>query len=796
MAQADQLKSQLNKLDGFIRENIKEEEPGTATNFLNKLDYYEEFKPPIVQKTEKPPEEKPVIPPVKKQTEQAPIAQQQKVPLPKPQVAPPLPLPKKPVVKQPTFFERHPDIEKFIGERLITFIGIGILVIGIAFFVKYAIDQDWINEIGRTAIGILCGGVLIALAHRFRKDYHAFSSVLVGGGIAVLYFVIAYSFQVYHLFSQPVAFGLLALITGCTVVLSLSYNRVELAIVAVVGGLASPLMVATGSGNFIFLCSYILILILGMLTLAFFKRWNLVNMVTYGLTVILFGAALNNELGKAAPNYIPAFAFASAFYLVFFLMNIVYNIKNKTTFRVFEIIALLSNTFFYYAGGYIILEQIGAKDFHGLFTILVAGLNAVFAFYLFKRGNVDKMVIYLLIGLALTFISLAAPIQLEGNYITLFWAAEAVLLFWFYQKSKLQIPLYASLGVNVLAIISLFMDWNKIYFWTFDQGPITILFNKGFITAAFSASSLLFSAFLVKREIGVEKKNGWLINREYQTTLSIAGLAVFYIGGLLELRHQLLLHSFTSDAIVIFTSTYNILYLFSVVFISKNHPSEMFRTLKLVAISLFGIAYVVGIQQAVINARDNYLSLDSHSNIYAFYFHYVNIAALVTLLFFAYRNLLNGIEMDKIIKKNIRAIYLWFLCFVCIFVISAELDHLLVLARQPFNQEMYLVFNGVQDITKNSHKIGFPILWGACSFIMITIGMKRKNKQLRIIALTLFAITVIKLISLGFYGESQAGKIVAFISSGVLLLVVSFMYQKLKKLLIENEVPANPENEK
>ena len=84
----------------------------------------------------------------------------------------------------PTFFERHPDMEKFIGENLISKIGIAILVLAIGFFVKYAIDQNWIGPVARVAIGILCGGILTALAHRFRNTYRGFSSVLAGGGIA------------------------------------------------------------------------------------------------------------------------------------------------------------------------------------------------------------------------------------------------------------------------------------------------------------------------------------------------------------------------------------------------------------------------------------------------------------------------------------------------------------------------------------------------------------------------------------------------------------------------------------
>src|SRR5690606_7276165 len=101
----------------------------------------------------------------------------------------------KPFVPQKTwwerFRERNPDLEKFVGENLISKIGILILVLGISYFVKFAIDKNWINETARVGIGVLCGAILMGVAHKLRTNFKAFSSVLVAGAIAVLYFTIA-----------------------------------------------------------------------------------------------------------------------------------------------------------------------------------------------------------------------------------------------------------------------------------------------------------------------------------------------------------------------------------------------------------------------------------------------------------------------------------------------------------------------------------------------------------------------------------------------------------------------------
>ena len=83
-------------------------------------------------------------------------------------------------------------------------------------------------------------------------------------------------------------------------------------------------------------------------------------------------------------------------------------------------------------------------------------------------------------------------------------------------------------------------------------------------------------------------------------------------------------------------------------------------------------------------------------------------------------------------------------------------------------------------------KIGYPILWGILSFACLILGIKRQNKQLRIIALSLLGLTILKLFLYDIRNVSETGKIIAFILLGVLILIISFVYQKLKRLVTED----------
>ena len=186
-----------------------------------------------------------------------------------------------PPVLKPGFFERNPDLEKFIGENLVSKIGIAILVLAIGFFVKFAIDNDWIGPVGRVCIGILCGGILVFLAHKLRNSYKAFSSVLAGGGLAVFYFTITLAYHQFNLFSQTASFVIMVVITIFAVVLSILYDRQELAIIALLGGFAAPFLVSNGSGNYKVLFIYLLILNSGLLVIAYNKAWRLMNLLAF-----------------------------------------------------------------------------------------------------------------------------------------------------------------------------------------------------------------------------------------------------------------------------------------------------------------------------------------------------------------------------------------------------------------------------------------------------------------------------------------------------------------------------------
>lgn len=706
------------------------------------------------------------------------------IPTPRPVTPAPKPTP----APQPgkTFFEKYPDLEKFIGENLINKIGIVILVLGIAFFVKFAIDKNWINEIGRVAIGVLSAGALLGLAHKLRKGYKAFSSVLVGGGLAVLYFTIALAYHTpgYPLYQQQTAsFIILVFVTMFAVFLSVLYNRMEIAILAILGGFSAPLMVSNGSGNYIVLFSYLMLLDAGMLVLSYYKKWRAVNIVAFAFTMVLFGGWLIAQLVDSKyDSFGGAFFFATGFYVIFFLMNIIYNFKNNIRFKVGDIFLILSNTFIYFSFAMIMLSNISDGAFKGLFSVLLGVFNFVFAYITHKRQNSDVNLLFLLIGLVFTFVTLAVPLQLEGNYITLFWAAEGVLLFWLSQKSGFKILQLSSVVVTFLMLISLIMDWNANYQIAGFAEPsyvkqLGFLFNKMVLTTLVSGGALIGCLLLAKKETG---NIAWIFSASvYRWLILVAGIIVFYAGGLTEVNYQAYHFFNKTESMLVAMFTFNSLFILMLLAFATKIDKKAFSIVVSAIAAFFLILFLGSLSSAYATSIIQYINGSEALSGILLLFRWISVFAVyvIGVLLFKLVNKANNNQQNGLAMLNIGV-----LVFTILYMLSADLDTIGILITKS------------QSALLQTQRTGYAILWGLSSFLLMVIGMRKKVKILRILSLVLFAITIFKLFIFDIRDISEAGKIIAFILLGVLLLIISFMYQKVKKLIVDDDFLKTPQD--
>lgn len=689
---------------------------------------------------------------------------------PEPVVAPPptprpVPPPAPPKPPRPSFFERHPDLEKFIGENLINKIGIAVLVLGIGLLLRYAIGKGLINETGQTLIGLGAGALLVFFAHRLHAGFRAFSSVLVAGGIAVFYTTIAIAFHQYHLIGQTAAFLIMVAITGLAVALTLGYDRRELALISLLGGFAAPFLVSTGEGNYKVLFTYLLILDAGMLVLATYKKWHIINVLSFVLSAAIMGAwAMGPYTGLDPRPSWPAFGFAAAFFLVFFAMNLRYNLRHKQAFAALDHALLLLNTAFFYGVGLHFLSDLPLR-ITGLFTVLLGLFYLGFALYFHRREGIPRPLQLLLIGLVLTFISLAVPVQFEGSRITLFWAAEAVLLLWFAHRTDLRLVERASVLVSALMLVSLLMDLSAAYGGWHD-GPLPVLLNKGWITGMAAALSFALVHVLLRRVDGQAMLLPALRRAHWGAAALVLAVLVLYLTNYLELAHQLgrLYHdSVVHQALMAYTLAFAL----ALGRLVARAP-RAYGWAVAVVLLLCGLIYITG---TYAQDRNALWVLQHAGEGHGFVpFHYVALALMVAAIIRVALLARQLLPRPSAVWSG----YLW-----------AASAYIVVLASQELDVAMVLGMGDDAELDA-ARRVGYPILWGMGSFAFMWYGMRTRLRTMRIIALSLFALTLVKLFLYDLGALSEGGRVAAFIVLGALLLVVSFMYQRLKGLFIDD----------
>lgn len=108
--------------------------------------------------------------------------------------------------------EAQSSLEERIGLVWFNRIGAAVLLLGVAYFFKYAVDNAWIGPMGRVAVGAFVGSAPIALAEWLRpRTRPVFIHALVGVGLAILLFSAYAAFGFYQLLPLPMAFAVLAL---------------------------------------------------------------------------------------------------------------------------------------------------------------------------------------------------------------------------------------------------------------------------------------------------------------------------------------------------------------------------------------------------------------------------------------------------------------------------------------------------------------------------------------------------------------------------------------------------------
>ncbi len=169
-----------------------------------------------------------------------------------------------------------------------TRIGAVALLLGVLYFFKYAVDNEWIGPMGRVLLGALTGAGILGIAEAVApKTRPAWTHALIGTGLAVL-FVSAYaSSAFYALVSTQVAFAATAVLLALGIALAARHRGEAILVLVLLGGFASPVLLSTGEDRALALFAYLLVLTAGALTLAARLGFRMAIVLSMAGTVVL-----------------------------------------------------------------------------------------------------------------------------------------------------------------------------------------------------------------------------------------------------------------------------------------------------------------------------------------------------------------------------------------------------------------------------------------------------------------------------------------------------------------------------
>ncbi|MDP1620873.1 MAG: DUF2339 domain-containing protein [Bacteroidales bacterium] len=682
------------------------------------------------------------------------------------------------------------DLEKFIGENLINKIGIAVTIIGVGIGAKYAIDHQLISPWTRIFLGYLVGLGLFGFAFRLKKQYENYSAVLLSGSMAIFYFISYAAYSFYDLIPLILTFILMVLFTAFTVGASIKYNRQVIAHIGLVGAYAVPFLLGDESGKIQVLFGYIALINTGILVIAFTRRWKSLYYSSFLLTWLIFFTWYMPKY-DVSEHFGLALFFILVFFITFYLIFLADWMIRKEKHKTEDILCLLANSGVFFGLGYTTLNSdITGEGLRGLFTLGNALIHFMVAVMIWMRRPTDRELLFYLIGMGLVFITIAIPVQLDGHWVTLLWSGEAAALF-FIGRTK-SFPAYELLAYPLMIVVffSIIHDWQTGYNSYDPQQPetrIVNIFNINFLTSIFFVISFGFIQYVnsLKRFLSP------LSNRK--NLLKIMNVAIpvillfvlffsfiheistfwdqLYDDSLMTKNQDLTVPQFFRNedlqkynSISIFNYSLLFFSLLSVVNIKwLRKPALGLFNLGLNTIVL-GLFLSLGLY-AIGELRESFLNQSLSEFYYRGNFNigirYISFVFAGLGLYSIYRYV-----KEDFIQPDFKMEFELVLHTAILIIISNELINWMDLYKPG-----------------QSYKLGLSILFGVYALVLIALGIWKKKAHLRIAAIALFAVTLLKLFFYDLTDLDTISKTIVFVILGILLLIISFLYNKYRAVI-------------
>ena len=657
-----------------------------------------------------------------------------------------------PVSENPSQAKKAPvksNWEQYIGEQLLSKIGIAILIIGVGIGAKYAIDHNLTTPVMRTTGGYIIAAILGFFAYRFKEKYNAFSAVLMSGSMAVTYFITYAGFSFYHLYPYSIAFIALLLTTAGTVYAALKYNQVVIAHIGLVGAYILPVLIAQQNAHFSNYLAYMALINGGILFISFLRDWRSLYYVAFGWTSLVLAIWFFGNYHESGDAYL-AMAYAAGYFLLFHTTVLAYPLLRKRVFHGKDLALIVPNVLVFLGTGHYILYGAGAGGHSGFIFGMAITSFFVLLWIVFKRTRPeDSLLQQSHLVVALSVLTMSFIFELEGATLLFVLVAETCVLIWFALKSDWKfLNIFSVILLSLSAfffLLALGSDWHARETSPFTNQPFWV------ITATIAT---VYGTWEASRRLFPEIRNAFP---------AVKGLLFFFLGGcylaiVSEMRAGFEVK--TTDpamlkdtsvvveymAVFAFTSVYWLLIaVLNPVYLKLKNELKWMDLVSGVMIAVMLLAVSV-----LSEAREPQSESGSLTGIFIAS-RYLILASVFTLVFSWLRNS----PGNKTVVTLFHISLLW--------ILSLEMTH-------------WLTVSG----NHNSYKLSLSILWGAYAIYILFTGMKRNIAALRVTSMIILGVTLVKLFFYDIVHLSTISKTIVFIALGALLLVGAYFYQRYK----------------
>ena len=645
-------------------------------------------------------------------------------------------------------------VEKSVGEKWIAWIGALVLIFAVGFFVEYAIDFGLLGPTARCALGVVVGMVMATVGDVcLRRNMRGLGQGLVGGGVGALYLSIFAAFYYYEIMPPAAAFGFMALITAGGMALAVLHAALPIAFISLLGGLLAPVLCSTGADNRDALFLYLLVLNLGALGVSFACRWRALDLLAMAGTWALFGgwyAQFYNPEMLAATT-----AWLFAFFGLFLILPFGYHLRTGRQVTVERFVMGLANAAVLFGFAYRMLRP-DYDSALGFVAVALAAVYCVLGKEVSRRTGGAKE-LFGFVGLSMIFLTLAVPLHLGLEGTVIVWVVEAVVLLYLGYR-------FDYLPVRVGAFLVLLVAGARFFGaqWPLHTLEFVLFWNTSFGTALFVPLGCALFAWLHVRLCN--RQNRW-----DEAPKNISGVAACLIGLVLLQAEAGLWMKYAegladngSGEFYALVSRSLIWTVGSMLMLAGGlrWRSRSVRWASLPALAA-GVVHAWGLYGQAIDSYWLFLNV-----------RFLTAAVSAGAVFFWARQLHRS-ENNR--EATTGAVMYWIGAALLFLLLNVETWHFAHSLAIPRTTQRWV---GLMALS---------VTWGVYAAALLAIGFRRRLRGHRFVGLGLFALTGLKLVLVDMAGVGEIFRVVSFFAIGLLMLGVSYLYQKAEQKMMRTE---------